>query len=82
MIIVTEPAESDLRKIVLRLGGFHAEMSFFGAIGHLVAASGLQEMLGMIYSNTVVHMLTGKAVARTVQGHLLVDAALNALVIA
>ena len=58
-------------------------MSFLGAIGHLMAALGLQEMLELIYaSSAVAHMLTGKAVARAVQGHLLVDAALNALVIA
>ena len=82
-IIVTEPVGSNLRDIVLRLGGFHTEMSFLGCIGHLMAASGLQELLELIYaSNAVVHMLTGKAIARAVRAHLLVDAALNALVLA
>lgn len=58
-------------------------MSFLGSIGHLMAASGLQEMMELIYaSNAVVHMLTGKAVARAIRGHLLVDAALNALIAA
>ena len=80
MIAVTEP---DLRKVVLRLGGFHTEMSFLGSIGHLMAASGLQEMLELVYaSNAVVHMLTGKAIARAIRGHLLVDAALNGLLVA
>ena len=80
MIIVTG---SDLNDIVLRLGGFHAEMSFLGCIGHLMAASGLQELLELIYaSNAVVHMLTGKAIARAARGHLIVNAALNALVLA
>lgn len=83
MIIVTEPVGSDLNDIVLRLGGFHTEMSFLGCIGHLMAASGLQELLELIYaSNAVLHMLTGKAIARAVRGHLIVDAALNALVLA
>ena len=36
-IIQTEPPNSDLRKIVVRLGAFHAEMSFLGSIGHLMA---------------------------------------------
>ena len=68
--------------IVLRLGSFHTEMSFLGCIGHLMAASGLQDLLELICaSNAVVHMLTGKAIARSVRGHLIVDAALNALLL-
>ena len=48
-----------------------------------MAASGLQELLELIYApNAVVHMLSGKAVARAVRGHLIVDAALNTLVLA
>ena len=82
MIIVTEPVGFDLKDIILRLGGFHAEMSFLGCIGYLMAGSGLQEVLELIYaSNAVVHMLSGKAIARPVRAHLIVDAALNALVL-
>ena len=81
MVVVTEPVGSGLRN-VLRLGGFHTEMSFLGCIGHLMAASGLQELLEVIYaSNAVVHMLTGKAIARAVRGHFITDAALNALIL-
>ena len=83
MIIVTEPIGSDLQNVVLRLGGFHTEMSFRGCIGHLMAASGLQELLELIYAfNAVVHMLNGKAIVRAVRGHFIVDAALNALILA
>ena len=58
-------------------------MSFLGCIGYLMAGSGLQEVLQLIYaSNAVVHMLSGKAIARAVWAHLIVDAALNALVLA
>lgn len=32
LIIDAEPEGSDLKKIVLRLGGFHTEMSFLGSI--------------------------------------------------
>ena len=82
MIIESEPEKSDLRGIVLRLGGFHTQMSFLGCIGHLMDSSGLQEMLESIYApNAVVHMLSGKAIARAVRGHFIVDAALNALVL-
>jgi hypothetical protein len=58
-------------------------MSFLGCIGYLMAGSGLQEVLELIYaSNAVVHMLSGKAFARAVRAHLIVDAALNAMVLA
>ena len=51
MIIVTEPVGSDLKDIILRLGGFHAEMSFLWCIGYLMAGSGLQEVLQLIYAS-------------------------------
>lgn len=48
-----------------------------------MAASGLQELLELIYSsNAVVHMFTGKAIVRALRGHFIVDAALNALILA
>ena len=49
MIILTEPVDSDLNYIVLRLGSFHTEINFLGCIGHLMAASGLQDLLELIY---------------------------------
>ena len=49
MVIESEPADSDLRQVVLRLGSFHTEMSFIGSIGHLIAESGLKELLELIY---------------------------------
>ena len=59
MIILTEPIRSGLRDVILHLGGFHTEMSILGCIGHLMAASGLHELLELIYApNTVVHMLS------------------------
>ena len=82
MTVESEPEESDLRGTVLRLVGFHTEMSFLGSIGHLMDSSGLQEMLESIYApNAVVHMLSGKAIARAVCGHFIVDAALTALML-
>ena len=58
-------------------------MSFLGSIGHLMTGSGLQEFLEVVYaSNSVSHMLGGKAISRAVRGHFLVDAALNTMLIA
>lgn len=82
MIVKSEPVGSNLRSIVLRLGGFHTEMSFLGCIGHIMASSGLQEVFETIYApNAVVHMMSGKAISRAVRAHLIVDAALNALML-
>ena len=79
-IVNTEPADSEVHNVIVRLGAFHAQMSFLGAIGQLRAESELKEILEMIYaSNAVDHMLSGKAVLRAVRGHLIIDAALNAL---
>ena len=41
-IIQSQPDDNDLKGVVLRLGGFHMQMSFLGSIGHLMAGSGLQ----------------------------------------
>ena len=78
MIMEDQPLASRLRRIVLLLGGFHTEMSFLGAIGTIMDGSGLKEMLAQVYAEgSVDQMLSGKAVARAVRGHLLVDSALN-----
>jgi len=68
--------------VVIRLGGFHLLMSFLGSIGHMMKGSGLEEVFGLIFGpNTVQHVLTGKAYARSVRGHFLVHAALNELLL-
>ena len=36
VIVANEPSNSDLSSIVLRLGGFHTEMSFLGCIDHIM----------------------------------------------
>ena len=82
LIIEGESQNSDLRALVLRLGSFHTEMSFLGCIGHLMAGTGLEELLALINANNaVVHMLTGKAIACAVRGRFLVDTALNTLMV-
>ena len=59
------------------------QMSFLGSIGHLMAGSGLQELLEVVFAgNAVRHILTGKAISRAVRGHMLVDAALNTILVA
>ncbi|GFN74416.1 hypothetical protein PoB_000092200 [Plakobranchus ocellatus] len=75
-----EPSDNHLRSSILQLGGFHTQMSYLGTIGHLMTGSGLRGLLEMMYTlDAVVHMLSGKAVAKAVRGHFLVDSVLNAL---
>ena len=70
-IIRSQPNDTELNKIVLRLWGFHMQMSFLLSMAY----SGLQELLEVVYAgNTVTHMMAGKAVSRAIHGHLLVDA--------
>jgi hypothetical protein len=63
--------------IVIRLGGFHTLMSFLGSIGHLMRGTGLEEVMGLIFGpNTVEHIFSGKAYARAVRGHFIVQSVL------
>ena len=82
-IIQQEPTENDLKSIVLRLGGLHIQMRFLGGIGHLIAGSGLQELLKPIYAdNAVGHILSRKPISSVNCAHFIVDAALNAMLMA
>ncbi|EDO40541.1 predicted protein [Nematostella vectensis] len=61
-------------------GQSYLKMSFLGSIGHLMADSGLRELLELIYApNAVDHILSGKATSRAVRAHMIIDAALNAI---
>ena len=61
-IISSEPDDSKLHSIVLRLGPFHLEMSFLACIGHLMEETGLHEVLSTVYApNAVNNMLHGKS---------------------
>ena len=79
MIVLEEPDHSYLKQIVLRLGGFHTLICFIGAIGYLMAGSGLEQVLETIYAS-VEHIFSGKAISRAIRGHLLVDAVLNGII--
>ena len=66
-------AESKLNTIA-RLGGFHTAISFLGAIGKLMKGFVLEQLFSEVYAeNSVIHMMSGKAVSRSLCGHLLVE---------
>ena len=77
-----ESSNKPIKDIILGLGGLHTEMSFLGAVGHLMGGSGLQELLEVIYADSAVgHILTGKAISRAIRGHILIEAVLYAIIL-
>ncbi|KAK7100416.1 hypothetical protein V1264_023376 [Littorina saxatilis] len=57
-------------------------MSYLGSIGHLMDGSGLQQVMEKVYApNSVTHIMSGKAYSRSVRAHLLVMAALHAVLL-
>ena len=81
-IVINEPEGSDVKDVIVRLGGFHTEMSFLGCIGKLMENTGLTELLSTVYApNTVGHMLNGKAISRAIRGHILVNDSLETLLV-
>ena len=56
---------------------FHLIMSFLGSVDSVMCSFGLTEALECCYGpNIVVQMMHGKAVARSLRGHFMVDSAL------
>ena len=68
----------DLKKVIVRLGGFHLLMSFMGSMGNIMAGSGLEELWESVYAKgSVVHMMSGHAYSRALRAHFLTQAALG-----
>ncbi|MES9882369.1 MAG: hypothetical protein ABW185_15970 [Sedimenticola sp.] len=72
-----------LDNIVVRLGGFHLLMSACGSVFRMMKGSGIEEALEEVYgSNAIVHMMTGKSIARALRGLYLIDMALTTKLLA
>ena len=68
--------------ILCRLGGFHTLMSYLGSIGNSMKGSGISQCLQVVYGeNAVKHMVSGKAIARALRGHFLLQSALRLQII-
>ena len=55
-IVSNEPQDSRPKSIILRLGGLHVEMSFLSCIGHIMAGSGIEEVLEIVYAKMRFHI--------------------------
>lgn len=81
-IVLSVPPHSPLQRIVVRLGGFHLLMSFLGTIGYIMAESGLDQLLNVVYAeNSVVHILNGHAYSRAIRAHMLASTAIGHLIL-
>jgi len=81
-IKAVEVAESESLNVVCRIGVFHMVMSFLGSIGNVMSGSGLCEALETCYGpNTVSQIMCGKAFARAMHAHSLVESALYVLLL-
>lgn len=81
-IIASSQDNSNIKNIIVRLGGFHMLMSYLGCIGHVMAGSGLRDLLCNIFApNSVEHILSGHAYARAVRAHLLVHTTISQMIL-
>ena len=77
-----EPDDSELKRIILDLGGFHTFVSYIGCIGDFMNDTGLREVSQLIYGeNVVTYILNGQPYARASRRHFLVESALTRLLI-
>ena len=51
-IVGNESDDSELKRVILNLGGFHTMMSYMGCIGHFMTNAGLREVLKAIMVKT------------------------------
>ena len=79
-IVASSPG--DLGNVIVRLGGFHLLMSFMGAVGNIMAGSGLEELWSTVYApSSVSHMITGHAYSRALRAHFLTQEALATILL-
>ena len=73
----SEIVAANSMNIVIILGGFHLMMSFLGSVGEVMKGSGIGEALETVYGkNTVLQIMSGKAVTRAIRGHFLMESVL------
>lgn len=81
-IVAAALPNSELSRVVVRLGGFHLLMSYLGAVGFIMQGSGIKEILSVIYApNSIDKMLNGHAYSRAVRGHTLLHLALAMIIL-
>ena len=82
MFTLAEPNESPFKNMVMKLGPFYQLMNFLECIGATMNNFGLSDIIKTIYgSNTIEHMISGKAISRAIQGHMIFDSFLDGMLL-
>lgn len=80
--IVHSDKTPELDNVIVRLGGFHLLMSFMGAIGVIMAGSGLKDLIACIFAeNSIPKIMSGHSYSRAIRAHFLAHQALGTLVV-
>ena len=70
--------QAEYLKIVPKRIGFHSLISSVWSLKIVIGGLGLEKLLEIIYSpNSVLHILSGKAIRRTVTDHFLAGSGLK-----
>ena len=66
----------------LWIAGFHLLMPFMGAVGKIMAGSGIEELWSTVRApSSVPHMSTGHAFSRALRAHFLTQEALATIIL-
>ena len=78
-IVAASPSHEN---VAVRLGGFHLLMSFVGAVGNIMAGSGLEELWRRSFApSSVHHMVSGHAYSRALRALFLTQKALATILL-
>ena len=58
--------------VIVRLGGYHTLKSFLGCVGFIIAESGLEYLMRLVYPGHVTHIMDGESYNKA---HFLIDSA-------
>ena len=78
-IVAASP--TNLGNVTVRLGGFHLLISFMGAVGNIMAGSGLEELWSKSYAPSSVYMVSGHAYSQALRAHFLTQEALATILL-
>ena len=59
--------------VIVRLGGYHTLKSFLGCVGYIMAESGLEYLMRLVYPGDVTHIMDGESYNKA---HFLIDSTL------
>ena len=59
--------------VIVRLAGFHTMNSFLGCVGYIMAHSGLEDLMRLVYSGDATQIMDGGSYYKALRAHFLLD---------